>query len=99
MTHGSGGEGSFGAVTVVLPRALLALFPEAPSRVALEALTVGDILVSLDRRWPGMRDRLCDSRPAIRRHLNIFVRGKKASLETAVAPGDVVYVLTAMSGG
>lgn len=99
MSSMGGGEGSVGTVTVVLPRALLSLFPGAPSRVLIEGQTVGDILVSLDRHWPGMRDRLADSRPAIRRHLNIFVRGEKASLETLVAPGDVVYVLTAMSGG
>jgi len=54
---------------------------------------------ALDRRWPGMRDRLCDSRPAIRRHINVFVEGERATLETALKPGSEVYVLTAISGG
>jgi molybdopterin converting factor small subunit len=46
-----------------------------------------------------MRDRLCDSRPAIRRHINVFVDGERATLATVLKPGTEVYVLTAISGG
>jgi hypothetical protein len=46
-----------------------------------------------------MKDRLCDTSPAIRRHINIFVAGERARLDTALPPGDTVFVLTAMSGG
>ena len=87
------------AVTVVLPAALRALFPGSPERVELEAASVGDLLDSLDSRWPGMRDRLCDSTPAVRRHIKIFVDGRRAKLETPLAPGAEVFVLTAISGG
>ena len=53
----------------------------------------------LDARWPGMRDRLCDSTPAIRRHINVFVDGERARLETRLGPGAEVYIMTAISGG
>ena len=86
-------------VTVVLPDALVNLFPGSTSRVELVATTVSEMLNVLDARWPGMRDRLCDSRPAIRRHINVFVDGQRAGLETCLASGTEVYVLTAMSGG
>jgi hypothetical protein len=46
-----------------------------------------------------MRDRICDSRPAIRKHMNVFVDGERAALETPLAPGVEVFVLTAISGG
>ena len=46
-----------------------------------------------------MRDRLCDTSPAIRRHINVFVDGKRATLATRLRPGDHVFVLTAISGG
>jgi molybdopterin converting factor small subunit len=46
-----------------------------------------------------MRDRLCDSRPAIRKHINIFVDGTSAELESPLPPGAEVFILTAMSGG
>lgn len=87
------------AVAVTLPTALLGLFPGAPRRVALPASTVGEAIDALDRRWPGMRDRLCDSRPAIRRHINVFVDGEKATLATPFEPGAEMVVMTAISGG
>ena len=53
----------------------------------------------MDARWPGMRDRLCDSTPRVRRHINIFIDGERATLETRIAPGAEVFVMTAISGG
>lgn len=86
-------------VTVTLPGALVDLFPGARRRVAVEAATVAEAMDALERLWPGMRDRLCDSTPAIRRHINVFIDGRRARLDTALAPGDTVHVLTAISGG
>jgi hypothetical protein len=87
-----------GEITVTLPRALLALFADAPATVELRAARVSDMIDALDERWPGMRDRLCDSRPAIRRHINIFVAGNRARLDTPLAAGTKVDILTAMRG-
>ncbi|MDP9138098.1 MAG: MoaD/ThiS family protein [Pseudomonadota bacterium] len=86
-------------VTVVLPRALLNLFPDSTQEVKVSASTVGEMIAGLDHRWPGMRDRLCDSTPRIRRHLNVFVEGRRAGLDTRLPEGARVFVLTAMSGG
>jgi molybdopterin synthase sulfur carrier subunit len=86
-------------VTVLLPAALVRLFPSAPRSVAVEAATVGEAIAALDVLWPGMADRLRDSTPAIRRHLNIFVDGERARLGTALRPGSEMLVMTAMSGG
>ncbi|HZW12921.1 MAG TPA: MoaD/ThiS family protein [Noviherbaspirillum sp.] len=86
-------------VVVRLPAPLLALFPGAARRVELPAATVAAMMDALDARWPGMRDRLCDSTPAIRRHINVFVAGERATLETRLAPGAEVVVMTAISGG
>jgi molybdopterin converting factor small subunit len=46
-----------------------------------------------------MRDRLCDTTPAVRRHINVFVEGKRAGLDTRLAPGTDVFIITAISGG
>jgi molybdopterin converting factor small subunit len=86
-------------VVVTLPANLVRLFPGAERRVELPAATVGEMIEALDARWPGMRDRLCDSRPAIRRHINVFVEGRRATLATPLAPGAEVTILTAISGG
>jgi len=86
-------------VAVTLPAALVRLFPGAVRRLELPASTVGEMMDALDTCWPGMRDRLCDSRPSIRRHINVFVAGRRATLDTRLAPGAEVTVLTAISGG
>ena len=86
-------------VVVTLPAVLVNLFPGAPRRVELSASTVGDVIDGLNARWPGMRDRVCDSTPAIRRHINVFVEGRRATLETRLAPGAQVFILTAICGG
>ena len=87
------------AVVVRLPLLLTALFPDAERVVRIEAATVAEVMDGLEARWPGMRDRLCDSTPAIRRHINVFVAGQRTRLDTKLAPGADVYILTAVSGG
>ncbi len=86
-------------VTVTLPAALLTLFPGLPSCIEIRAGSVDELMHALDARWPGLRDRLCDSRPSIRPHINVFVEGEKATLRTRLPPGADVLVMTAMSGG
>jgi hypothetical protein len=36
---------------------------------------------------------------AIRRHINVFVEGKRARLDTRLAQGADVFIVTAISGG
>ena len=86
-------------VSVVLAPALIRLFPDCNGRLDVNAANVSDMLDELDARWPGMRDRLRDSSPRIRRHISVFVDGHRATLDTPLQPGTKVYVLTAVSGG
>jgi len=88
-----------GAVNVTLAAPLADLFPGAPRKLQVVAGDVGHMVDALDERWPGMRDRICDSTPAIRKHMNVFVEGRRARLATPLRPGADVYVLTAISGG
>ncbi len=85
--------------TVVLPRSLVALFPGAERRVDVPGATVLEVVDALEERVPGVRDRLVDAGPAIRQHLNVFVDGERAGLETPVGPASVVHVIPAVSGG
>ncbi len=87
------------AVTVRLPRSLTALFPGCPAEVTVAGATLLDAIDDLDRRVPGMRNRLLDAGPVIRRHLNLFVDGELGGLTTALRAGAVVRVVPAVSGG
>ena len=86
-------------VQVFLPRALLALFPEAQAEVKVSANTIAGVIAALDARWPGMKSKLCDETPSIRRHLAIFCNGGRVKLRSHLEDGDKIHVLTAVSGG
>lgn len=94
------GEGFAGnPVTVRLQGVMVDLFPGSTRRVEMSARTVDEMIDELDRRWPGMADRIRDTRPAIRKHMNVFVDGERAKLDTKLPPGTEVFVFTAISGG
>ncbi|MGH7104776.1 MAG: MoaD/ThiS family protein [Acetobacteraceae bacterium] len=86
-------------VRVHLPTPLIALFPAAPAELELPAATLAELIAGLDQRFPGMRGRLADSTPRIRRHINIFVDGERIPLQARLEPGAEVFVMTAISGG
>ncbi|HEY0443696.1 MAG TPA: MoaD/ThiS family protein [Candidatus Limnocylindrales bacterium] len=84
---------------VLLPRSLVALFPGTPRRVDAEGASVAEVLRALDARVPGMWDRLCDAGPVLRAHINVYVAGQPAELETAVEDAATIHVIPAVSGG
>jgi hypothetical protein len=86
-------------VDVRLPHALAHLFPDAPRRLSLHASDVSALIDALDDLWPGMGDCLRDTSPSLRRHINVFANGRRATLETKLAPGTDVFILTAINGG
>jgi molybdopterin converting factor small subunit len=82
-----------------LPPTLLPLFAGLDRRVDVEGATVGAALADLDKRWPGLQARLCEPGPVLRRHIKVFVDRRPAELDTALAPGQRVDVISAISGG
>ena len=85
--------------TVLLPRSLLALLPGADRRTEVDGTDVAAVIAALDRRVPGLRDRLVEEGPRLRPHINVFVAGRPADLTSPVAPDDTVHVIPAVSGG
>ena len=91
--------GSPGRAIVHLPRSLIALFPGAPRRLELTGTTVAEVIEDLDRQVPGIRNRLLDAGPTIRAHINVYVAGERAALDSRVPDGADVHVIPAVSGG
>lgn len=87
------------AVTVILPRSLVSLIAGTARTTRVEASTVREAIDRLDDATPGLRNRLIDSGPVLREHINVFVDGEQASLDTAVGADATIHVIPAVSGG
>ena len=79
--------------------ATLPLFRDLPRLVEIEAATVDEAIERLDERWPGLRDRLCEPGPELRRHINVYVDRERADLSTRLEARSRVDVIAAISGG
>jgi len=84
---------------VHLPSTLTPLFAGLPRHVDVEAGTVNQAIDELESRWPGLRDRLCEPGPELRRHIHVYVDRERAGLDTPLAAGSQVEVIAAISGG
>jgi molybdopterin synthase sulfur carrier subunit len=82
-----------------LPVTLPTVFADLPRRLEVEAATVSEAIDRLDERWPGLRDRLCEPGPMLRRHVNVYVDRERAGLDTALRAESRVDVISAISGG
>ena len=65
----------------------------------IEAGSVGELLRALESAQPAMGGWILDERGLIRRHINVFVNGERASEDTVVETEDQIEVLPAISGG
>jgi sulfur-carrier protein len=84
---------------VHLPTTLMPLFPGLERRLDVDAATVDEAIDDLDRRWPGLRDRLCEPGPTIRMHIHVYVDGERSQLDTPLDARSRVDVIAAISGG
>jgi MoaD family protein len=91
-----------GTIQVLIPTPLRR-FTDGQARVRADGATVGDVLTALDQRYPGLKERICESDGQIRRFVNVFVNGENAreldGAETALNAGDEVGIIPAMAGG
>jgi molybdopterin synthase sulfur carrier subunit len=93
---------SVAAVLVHVPSELRK-YCSGAADLPVTAATVRAALDELERKHPSLYPNICDETGAVRRHLNVFVNSSHVrdlqSLDTALAPGDVVTILAAVSGG
>jgi len=89
-------------ITVVIPTALRQYTKNAPE-LSLAAGNVRAALEEIERVHPRLYPSICDETGAVRRHLNLFVNSSHVrdldGLDTRLAPGDVLSIMIAVSGG
>jgi len=92
-------EGPAGKVRVHVS-SILHGYTAGASELEAAGRTLRAVLADLERRHPGLRFRIVDEQDRLRPHIKVFVAGRPVRrLETAIAPGDEVHVLQALSGG
>jgi len=89
-------------ITIHLPGPLRSYVGGATD-LSVSAATVRDALDQLELHHEPLHRNIRDEAGAVRRHLGIFVNSDHVrdlqGLDTALAPGDVVTILPAVSGG
>lgn len=75
-------------------------YTEQAAAVEAEGSSVAEVLVDLDRRFPGLRFRVVDEQGRLRPHMRVFVNDENVrDLGTPLTPGDELTLMQALSGG
>lgn len=90
------------AIKVRIPTPLQSL-TGGIAEVEAEGKTVRELIDDLERRYSGIKARLCDESGELRRFVNIFVNDEDIrflqGLDTEIKEGDEVSIVPAIAGG
>jgi sulfur-carrier protein len=88
--------------TVRIPTPLRKL-TQGSEEVSASGKNVGEIIGDLEKKYPGIKDRICDESGAVRRFVNIFLKDEDIrflqNLDTPVKDGDELSIVPAIAGG
>ena len=88
--------------TIVRIPAALRTLTGGADEVKAEGATVGAVIEDLDKRHPGLKDRLLDEK-GVRRFINIYVGEEDVrftgGLSTELKAGDLISIIPAIAGG
>ena len=88
-------------ITVRIPTPLRTL-TGGNEQVDVEGATVRDVIEALEKKCPGIKDRLLDDK-GVRRFVNIYVGDEDIrfldGLETKLKAGDEISIVPAIAGG
>jgi molybdopterin synthase sulfur carrier subunit len=90
------------SVQVRIPTPLRRL-TQGQDKVEVECTNLKQCIEALDKKYPGMKDKLCDEKGGIRRFVNFYVNGQDIRFlngaDTALKSGDEVSIVPAVAGG
>lgn len=78
-------------------------YTQGQEEVSIAAADVRGLIDALETSYPGIRERICDDKGAVRRFVNIFVADEDIrfldNLDTPVKDTDEVSIVPAIAGG
>jgi|TARA_B100001029_G_scaffold87236_1_gene71569 molybdopterin synthase sulfur carrier subunit len=88
--------------TVKIPTPLRRLTGEK-DEIKTTAENVAEMILDLEKQFPGMQERLCDNDGTIRKFINIYVNEEDIRFidgeKTNINENDVVSIIPAIAGG
>ena len=88
--------------TVKIPTPLRRLTGEK-DEIKTTAENVAEMILDLEKQFPGMQERLCDNDGTIRKFINIYVNEEDIRFidgeKTNINENDVVSIIRAIAGG
>ncbi|MFT3922589.1 MAG: MoaD/ThiS family protein [Myxococcales bacterium] len=89
-------------ITVRIPTPLRTLTGGA-DEVTIEGGNVGEVIENLEKKHPGIKERLCDEKGNVRRFVNVYANEEDIrfldNLATTLKEGDSVSIVPAIAGG
>lgn len=71
--------------------------------VEVNAATIGEAIIELQNRFPGIKERLLDESGAVRRFVNVYVNEEDIRFlqnqQTPLKEGDEISIIPAIAGG
>ncbi|MEH2058589.1 MAG: ubiquitin-like small modifier protein 1 [Nostoc sp.] len=90
------------AVKVLVPTTLQS-FTNNQATLESTGSTIGELLESLEKSFPGIKSRLCDEEGKLRRFVNFYVDSEDIrhldGINTTLKDGDEVSIVPAVAGG
>ena len=71
--------------------------------VQIQAGNVKELIAALEKKYPGIKDRICDEAGKIRRFVNVYLNEEDIRFlkqeETSIKDGDEISIVPAIAGG
>ena len=78
-------------------------YTQGADEVDAQGDTVKALVEDLEKKFPGIKERICDESGKIRRFVNVYVNGDDIrflqNLDTSVTSGDDISIVPAIAGG
>jgi molybdopterin synthase sulfur carrier subunit len=90
------------AVKVRIPTPLRKI-TNGSDEVLASGATIADIIVDLEKNYPGLRERICEPDGKLRRFVNLYLNDEdirfKKNLDTELKDNDEISIIPAIAGG
>ena len=90
------------AVKVRIPTPLRKLTDGSPE-VSVDGSTVIEVLDALERKYPGVKERICEGDGTLRKFVNLYLNDEdirfKENMKTRVKDNDELSIVPAIAGG